>query len=355
MLNKYYIEESNPISEEAKKTEVVKQPVSEESGQDGAADMEEQVNPETVTNEPVPVEEMPPAQEAIDEEDGAEEEPPKMVKANSRVKVKSASATAFKNDILNMSHEVCTILPLFTNLGALTADQIYAFGCCMDCFDPSEDTQESVGKVLDMLIAKNIVASYSPDGFNQSIYCLTAYGYDSMSKRSIAVDMKKMFSLSFGKYRFIGKDEMRVDPLLHAVFHNTFLLMYLGNMRNELREDVFELTKQSIRWEGDHYSINVFTDDSSYRCYVAVLLDDHAELLSKGNILLYEENMADAKTPPPSENKVFLHDGSSLYMWDGEWVKQTAAFDVNDAANEDTAGFGKRSFRLYSLPLKCTE
>ena len=176
MLNKYYIEESNPILEESKKTEVVKQPASEESGQDGAADMEEQVNPETVTNEPAPVEEIPPVQESIDEEDGAEEEPPKMVKANSRVKIKSASATAFKNDILNMSHEVCTILPLFTNLGALTADQIYAFGCCMTCFDPSEDTQESVGKVLDMLIAKNIVASYSPDSFNQSIYCLTAYG-----------------------------------------------------------------------------------------------------------------------------------------------------------------------------------
>lgn len=334
MLNKYYIEESNPILEEPKKTEVVKQPVSEESGQDGAADTEEQVNPETVINEPAPVEEILPVQETIDEEDGAEEEPPEMVKANSRIKVKSASATAFKNDILNMPPEVCTVLPLFTNLGALTADQIYAFGRCMDCFDPSENTQEGVGKVLDMLIAKNIVASYSPSSFDQPIYCLTAYGHESMSKRSIAVDMKKMFALSFGKYHVIGKDEMCVDPLLHAVFHNTFLLMYLVKMKDKLRKDVFELTKQSIHWEDDHYTINVLADDGFYKCYIAVLLDDHAELLSRGNILLYEDNVADSETPPPSENKVFLYDGSSLYMWDGEWVKQTAAFDTNDAASE---------------------
>lgn len=273
-------------------------------------------------------------EEIVADEIKAEPAPPKMIQANEKIKVKNASASAFKNEIFKMSHEVCSILPLFTNLGALTAEQIYAYCCCLGCFD-SDVTQKNVNKALDMLIAKSIVASYSPEGFDRAIYCLTAYGYDSLTKRSISVDMKKLFSISFGNYRFIGKDEMNLDALLGAVLHNTFLLLYVGQFCILFKEDLRELTTQSISWDGDHYSISVFADSGEYKCCVAILTDDLKVLLEKGNVLIHSEQISGVEDPPPSGNKVFLHNGSSLYMWDGEWIEQTKALRCKDSAEDD--------------------
>ena len=334
MLNKYYIDEEASVGAVEETPDATPALSIDEAGAENAPKVEEQAEiAPSAEDETVKVEAAPISEEVVPEDDVEEveaAEPPKMIKANSRIKSKSASATAFKHEILNMSHEVCTILPLFTNLGALTASQIYSFGCSMDCFDSTKDTEEGVQKVLDMLTAKSIVVSYSLEGFDLPIYCLTAYGYDSLTKRSIAVDMKKVFTLSFGKRRLIGRDEISEDILLNCVLHNTCLLLYFGSIWATLQDEFFERTKQSIVWEDDHYTLTVFADSGEYKCYVAVLVDDLEELLKRGNILICAEDVASAAPPPEGMNKVFLHDTESLYMWDGEWVLQTAAFKSSD-------------------------
>lgn len=350
MLNKYYIDEDTcvveegaiaqveiPVAEEVETPKPVDEPlmpVAEQDESDTASDTGNESLPDAAVKAEL--------ENAIMEESEEEPETPAIVRSNSKIKAKTASANAFKNDILKISHEICTIMPLFTNLGALTADQIFAFGCCMDCFDLEEDSQESIQKVLDALEAKSAVASYSPDGFNRPIYCLTSFGYESLTKKSIAVDMRKVFTISFGKYRLIGKDEMTVDSLMYPVLHNTFLMMYFGNMKPRLREDVYDLTKQSISWDGEHYTISVFADDSAYKCFVSVMGDDHAALLEKGNVLIYEEDINKIEIPDCNNgNKVFVHDGNSVYLWDGMWIEQTKALqtenDGEDSGEIDVA------------------
>jgi len=339
MLNKYYIDEEASVGA-VEETLIVTPALSvDEAGAEAVPEVEApaEVAPseevETVEVAPTLTSEEVPPEDSVEDVEAAE--PPKMIKANSKIKSKTASATAFKHEILNMSHEVCTILPMFTNLGALTATQIYAFGSSMDCFGSQEETEESVQKALDLLTAKSIVVSYTVEGFDQPIYCLTAYGYDSLTKRSIAVDMKKIFTLSFGKRRMIGREEISEDILLNCVLHNTCLLLYFGHIWATLEEKFFERTKQSITWKDDHYTLAVFADSGEYECYVAVLHENLDELLKRGNILIYAENVASADPPPEGPNKVFLHDTESLYMWDGEWVLQTAAFKCSEVDEVD--------------------
>ena len=343
MLNKYYVDEDAGVVEEDGIAQVdipVAEEVETPTDVEPLVPIAEQTvaDPSSVTGDasiPVEVVEAEPENTVLEESE-EDPEPLEMVRANTKIKAKAASANAFKNDILKMSHEVCTILPLFTNLGALTADQIYAFGSCMDCFD-REETLESVQKTLDALVTKSVAASYSINGFEMPIYCLTSYGYNSLNKYSIAVDMKKIFTLPFGKYRLIAKDEMTVDSLMFPVMHNTFLMMYFGYMKMRLREDVYDLTKKSITWDGEHYTISVFADDSAYKCFVAVMGDDYAALLEKGNILIYEDDINKIEIPSCNNgNKVFAHVGNFVYLWDGKWIEQTKALQVKN--DEDDSG-----------------
>ena len=306
MLNKYYIEEDIGATEAAAKESM--EPLSDQTA----------------------------SAEVVAEVPEEASEPPEIIRANAKIKEKAPSANTFKKEILKISPEVHTILPLFTNLGALTADQVYAFGCCMDCFEIGEDTKERVQKALDTLVAKSAVASYTLNSLDEIVYCLTAFGYESLMKRSISIDMKHTFNVSFGKYRLIGKDEMTVDSLEYPLLHNSLLMLYFGRMKKRLQDGVYELTKQSIFWDGAHYTISVFADDSPpYKCFVTIPDDDYAALLKKGNILIYAEDIHTIEVPNDSGNKIFAHDGSSVYLWDGAWVEQTTAYRSDDAKEEN--------------------
>lgn len=263
-------------------------------------------------------------------EDGETYDFPETVQANVKIKAKAASANAFKNDILKLSREVYVILPLFTNLGALTADLVYIFGRCMGHFSTKAESQESVQKVLDALVSKGILASYSLACFDDPIYCLTAYGYESLTKRSIAVDMKRVFAVSFGKYRLIGRGEMPTDTLLHATLHNDKLALYFSHAALHFKPEVCEAVAQSISWEGDHYTVSVLGDDSVYyTCRILAYGEELPALLESTNVLICDAEAVDTVEAPAFDgsHKLFALNGEGIHLWDSGWVRQTLALE----------------------------
>lgn len=103
-----------------------------------------------------------------------------MVTATNRIKEKPANASAFKNEIGKLGKAANSILPLFTNLGALLDTQVFAFGRYLECFKPNET--KTVELTLSQLAAKNILAEYDFQSSGNKVYCLTTYGFSCLFK-----------------------------------------------------------------------------------------------------------------------------------------------------------------------------
>lgn len=342
LLNKYYIEgdpckveASAPVQAASAEPEAPIAP--HEAAAEEREDAAEAKCADAASTEPSADKLSDTAPEETEAEDGEAYDFPETVQANAKIKAKAASANAFKNDILKLSREVYVILPLFTNLGALTADQVYTFGRCMGHFSTKAESLECVQKVLDALVSKGILASYSLACFDAPIYCLTAYGYESLTKRSIAVDMKRIFAVSFGKYRLIGRDEMPTGTLLHAILHNSRLALYFGHAALHFKSEVCEAVAQSISWEGDHYTVSVLGDDSVYyTCRILAYSEDLAVLIESTDVLICGTAPVDTLEVPAfdSSHKLFAWDDEGIHLWDGRWVRQTLALEC---APEDEA------------------
>ncbi len=105
-----------------------------------------------------------------------------MVPATKEIKYMIPNASAFKSDVQSVQG-ADVLLPLFTNLGALLAEQAVNFGVLMDHFESGEKyLHASVRGSLDKLVNKNLLAAYDLDGDGLLVYCLTPYCYNCMQK-----------------------------------------------------------------------------------------------------------------------------------------------------------------------------
>lgn len=194
-----------------------------------------------------------------------------MLIATGRVKNSSPSASAFKKEIIKFARsnrEVSTILPMLTNLGVLSREQIYVIGICMDVFKESDRDREKVEAAIDALAGKGYIVSfaYEVNGSEEEVFCLSSYCYGCLKKDSISVQMRGFWGLSFGdvKVNTTGKIEKAVvDKFIR---NNKRLAEYLYAAKNIVELKEYQLIKQSIKWENDHYQIAVVEDGETILC-----------------------------------------------------------------------------------------
>ncbi len=201
-----------------------------------------------------------------------------------KIKTGTPSASSFKKEVIKIGKinpEIKIVLPLLTNVGVLTKEQAFLFGVCMDCFDETDKNRNAVEISIDALVQKGYLACYryEIEGHEEEAYCLASYCYNCLRKDSISVQMKGYWALSFGKYKFIGDDNMQKSYLLDAVKKNGDLLQYLYFSKDALNEDEYQIVKQSIRFEDDHYYVAVIDQGKTQRC---ILLSDEAEMIDSG-------------------------------------------------------------------------
>jgi hypothetical protein len=240
-----------------------------------------------------------------------------MLKSKYRIKTTKASASAFKSDILRMPKVIRTILPLFTNLGALTVDQTTRFGICMDCFDADIDIN-IIKNALAILATKGYVIAYEDDALKDTVYCLSHIGYTCMQKDTIATKMRSFWDISYGGYKFVGGEQIVEPAVFAAITNNNLLLAYFEGIKNQVSNDIYSIIKSSVRWVSDHYQAVVIWDSQQCLCKLLKESPDMHIVDNEGILIVAGE----LPTALDAESQfVFAYVDGTLYRLDGNWTK----------------------------------
>ena len=238
------------------------------------------------------------------------------LKAINKPKSGTPSASSFRKEIVKIgkiNKEIRTVLPLFTNLGALTKEQCFLFSVCMDCNNENDQARESVNSAIDALVSKGYVAcfDYENDGEKIAAYCLSDYCDSCLRKDSISSQMKGFWSLSFGNYRFHTNGNIERDTLHKAISNNAALLRYVYSVKETLSEEDFSVVKRSITWKEDHYQVAVIFDHEVYSCCLAIDISEIENIADK-SILLCAEEIDKEDTSNVIAESIFVFEKGSI-------------------------------------------
>ena len=242
------------------------------------------------------------------------------ITAINRIKDSSPSATAFKSDLTKMPKEAHAILPIFTNLGALLESQLFAFGVYLDCFPSTYSTRKVVHDTLNQLMSKNVLAAYKIKSNEDMAYCLTAYGYYSMFKSSIASN-RALWTVSYGQFKLCGKQRMESNPLIEAISCNADLLLYMSWAKKTISDDAYKSLIANIKWQGGFYSVPVIWQEDTYNC----MIEDPSNHCTPGEnrliIFKQDEELSAPSVTSEGIGTFGIHD-EKLYKWLGHWIEE---------------------------------
>lgn len=245
--------------------------------------------------------------------------------AQNKIKTATPSASAFRKDIINLSRanpSIRAILPLMTNLGALTLEQVFLFGGYINCFNDNDESKENVGRALDVLSSKGLLTiyEYSKGEKSLKVYCLSPYCNSCMRKDSIASQMKTFWNVSYGNYTIVGGTEISMACLANAIDNNMLLLKYLYYAKNSTSCAEFREITSSIKWIGNHYSVIVVFNDNT--C-VASLTQSDTYLCANDekNILVVTNGRELSLDCSEVHNNVFILNKDTLVLHSSDGTK----------------------------------
>lgn len=183
------------------------------------------------------------------------------------IKQDTPTAKSFRGDMIKKYPEEARIFfPLLTNLGVVTAEQIFAFGVVMDCFEDTDAIRDKVRHSLDKLAReKGVLAAFTVPSSEETAYCLTPYSHGCLQKDAIRSD-KKLFYLSFGKHEVISNGTISRSVLEHELKNNALLLEHLQKERERLATIDFKKVQSSIRYVDGAYHVNTFRGSQMLPC-----------------------------------------------------------------------------------------
>ena len=182
--------------------------------------------------------------------------------ATNHIKRSTPSASAFKKDIPKYPRETFALLPMLTNLGALSENQIFRFGIVMNCFTEDDVAFESLKRCLASLCTKSMLARFEMDGV--PVYCLTGYSAGCLKKESI--QQLKIFEISFGQNYIVSDGTIEKSRLEHMVHYNEKLLLYFEGTKELLSKKDHAAVKSSISLIDGIYRVIVIDDAQKYLC-----------------------------------------------------------------------------------------
>ncbi len=291
----YYIDESEQSLDNADDLEMPEEPVpSDDAGSMDNADIisseAKETSVETVSvSETVP-EELNDIASAAEETDAhttsaipgdeAEQKTPViMLHSINKVKKSVPSANSFKKDLPKLPVDSFILLPLFTNLGALTELQAFKFGVAMDYFEDDEVEFSSVKNTLKKLSSKSLLTAFDLDG--TPVYCLSSYCNGCLKKETI--QHNKLFAVSFGKYAIVTDDDIERDVIERVVKYNNNLVCYFYGIKDSLTKDEHKKVQSSISMKDGYYHIDAIYEGEAYSCE---LFDDCACGKAEDNLLV---------------------------------------------------------------------
>ena len=238
------------------------------------ADMETDASPADTTEDGVTVVEPSYTIDSVAESNSSSEEAEKcndnlsdstdsyendrLLAPSQTIKSKNSGPKSFKQEIKDLGRfakDILSILPLLTNLGALTERQIFRFGVCMSCFADNDQGKQKVSFALNQLVRKSMLALYVLSN-GESVYCLTPYSYTCLQKESIHT--LKIWGISFGNYLICGKNEMSESVLSIAIDENEILLTYFDGIKASLQKEEYNGIKDSIKHIDGGYLVGVW-------------------------------------------------------------------------------------------------
>lgn len=227
-----------------------------------------------------------------------------------RPKNGSGSASSFRKEIVKIGKikpEIRIVLPLLTNVGAVTKEQAYLFGVCMDCFKETDKSRNAVEISIDTLAQKGYLACYryEVEGHEEEAFCLSSYCYNCLRKDTVAVLMRDYWGFSFGKHKLIGEEKIQKEHIINTIDKNDELLRYLYSVRVELNESEYAAVIRSICFKDNHYHVAVIYQGMEQNC---ILLSNIAEIIDieEKEILLFSENDSIPSEVNINTNTVFL-------------------------------------------------
>ena len=228
------------------------------------------------------------------------------VNSINKVKRATPSASGFKKELLKLPKEASAVLPLFTNLGALSDRQAFKFGVAMGCFVDDEIGFSSVRKCFDTLCKKSLLSSFDIDG--DIVYCLTSYSNGCLKKETI--QQSNFFEISFGKSAIVADSSIEKTILRKAIDYNEILLSYFYGIKESVSKKDYQTIKESLTKTNGYYNIAVILEGKKYLC---TLSDNNADLVEAENLLIVGENEP-IRLSEKNQN-VFMYKDGTLYRF----------------------------------------
>lgn len=336
------------ISESTSNADVKTDAPSADTTEDGVTVVEPSQTNDSVADSDSSSEEAEKGNDKVsDSTDSIEDD--RLLAPSKKIKTNTPSAAGFKQEIADLcrfAKDILSILPLLTNLGALTERQIFRFGVCMSCYTDNDQGKQKVSFALNQLVSKSMLALYVLSN-GESVYCLTPYSHTCLQKESIRT--LKIWDVSFGNYPICGKNEMSESVLSIAIDENETLLTYFDGIKASLPNKEYNKIKSSIKHIDGGYLVGVWAsefvicstvvdgDDDYPKLYI---IDTPGEDVSVGYRYLNgkvidlsakntENGQAETET---AEFPAVETDSSTDGIADGKAVSEKA---TTDAVNED--------------------
>lgn len=257
--------------------------------------------------------------------------------ATNKIKIGIPNASSFKKEIAQIAKnnkETRDVLPLMTNLGVLTKEQIYLIGICMDCFEESDRDREKVDAAVEALANKGYLACFEYDDgdISREVYCLSSYCHGCLKKDKISAHMRGFWSLSFGDTKIVTSSDIEKSVVDKFVKNNDRLAEYLYAVKGLVEPDEYQTIKQSIKWKDDYYRIAVVKDGEATNCYLYDPDYFHEEIKEDGILVIGNETEISAAFTD-GDKKIFIYDNQSITLL-GEELNATEVEADKEIPNE---------------------
>lgn len=231
-------------------------------------------------------------------------------------------ASAFKSDIEKMSDDVRCIIPLLSNLGIMTSDQIVRFNDLLGGNKKSEFAFANVEYALTKLTEKGYVIEYKNG--DSEVYCLSEYSTMCLQRDSLR-KIQGFWSYSLGQFYIASSDDKLSSKMVNSIIlDNELLYEYLCVAKDTLGKKEYKKVQASFKRSDSSYDVDALLSGETFRCS---LFNGNSVCSDKSLIILVD------KYDVPSdidEEKIIFCDGIKI------WKNNTDIINATDNDIEET-------------------
>lgn len=222
------------------------------------------------------------------------EEPAIMLHSLTKTEPRKVSASSFQKDIMRKGGtKVVAAMDMFMRYGVLNEDILCGlFTFYRGSKADSDKELEHVRYALQFLEDKKVIARYDAsgviEGFGETdIFCLTKWGYDSLSKQEIR---SKIGNTSISLFKFYG-DDIDAGKAVNILSINGLLINCLFALYRDLSDRKRLALLDKIKCQPEGCIFPVMKHSKEYRCNLVPDISKARDILEHGGgseyVLLY--------------------------------------------------------------------